>query len=121
MTIADMLNSRGISSVHGDWNKQKVRYMLSKPVYIGSPTYNRRGGSKWRQFENGQICDVPFGAKLGRKRPPEDHVAPSEPIFAPIVPLEIKGCRADGSRSSCHLVRPVFSCGRVKAIHGMCG
>jgi DNA invertase Pin-like site-specific DNA recombinase len=85
--IATRLNKLGITTTVGDiWNKQIVRQLLLNPVYIGLPAWNKRGGSRFKEWVGGKIQDVT--GKAGRTRQPEDYVQPEKPEFEPIIDLE---------------------------------
>lgn len=86
--IATRLNAMGISGVFGPWNKQKVKALLKNPVYIGLPTWNKRGGSRFSEFVGGQIREVKK-VKLGRPRQASDFVQPDKQEFPPIVSVEV--------------------------------
>ena len=91
--IAGRLNEMKVDPVFGEtWNKQKIKMLLANPAYIGCPCINKRGGSRYWEYVDGQL--VPVRAikgrvKGGRRRKREDHVGPSIPIFEPIVAVEV--------------------------------
>jgi hypothetical protein len=64
--------------------------MLRNPAYIGRPTWNKRGGSRFVEYVRGQIRELPRigAAKTGRKREAADMIALDKPQFAPIVDLK---------------------------------
>lgn len=83
--IATRLRELGIPAVFGEWNKVKIKQMLRHPVYIGLPTWNKRGGSRFCEFVDGQVQPVNSKAKLGRYRAADDYLQPNKPLFKPIV------------------------------------
>lgn len=91
--IATRLNDLAVDPVFGEhWNKVKIRTLLKNPAYIGLPTYNKRGGSRFVEYVNGGFKEVERTngkAKLGRWRQKEDFIQPSEAEYEPLVDLEI--------------------------------
>ncbi len=87
--IADRLNSLLVNPIFAkNWYKVLVSGILKNPAYIGLPTYNKHGGSRFYEFIGGKIQEVQRNAKMGRKRNQEDFVQPSSPEYPPIVPQE---------------------------------
>ena len=86
--IAERLRVMGIVSTVGtQWNKIMIRQLLANPVYIGFPSWNKRGGSRFKEFVDGQVRDVK-GKKVGRKRASSDFVTTTRAEFDPIVDKE---------------------------------
>ena len=83
--IATRLNKMSIDRVFGpSWNKQKIKALLSNPVYTGLPTFNKRGGSRFVEFVGGKLQKVqPINGRVvgGRKRHATDYVQPPKPLF----------------------------------------
>lgn len=92
MDIANRLAKLGITPTTGDtWYGVKIRPYLQHPIYIGFPTFNKRAGSRFREYLNGQLQDVPSNGKgkQGRRRQPSDFIQPPAPEFPPIVSAEV--------------------------------
>ncbi|MFN6190227.1 MAG: recombinase family protein [Planctomycetia bacterium] len=91
--IAARLNDLKRDPVFGEeWNKQKIKMMLLNPAYVGHPCINKRGGSRYWEYVDGQLIPVRSikgRIKGGRKRKREDHVGPSTPVFDPLVPPDL--------------------------------
>ncbi|NQU22677.1 MAG: recombinase family protein [Candidatus Nealsonbacteria bacterium] len=89
LQIADRLNATGTDPVFGDrWNKQKIQCFLRNPVYIGRPAWNKRAGSRFSEYRDGQVQPVQRTngrVKGGRRRDPSDYVQPDKPLFPPII------------------------------------
>ena len=87
--IAARLNDLRTDPVFGSqWNKQKIKMLLSNPAYVGFPCINKRGGSRYWEYVDGQLIPVRSTkgrVKGGRRRKREDHVGPSTPVYEPIV------------------------------------
>lgn len=87
--IADRLNKAKIDPVFGEhWDKVKVKQLLANPIYIGLPTWNKRGGSRFVEYVAGDVravAKVNGSAKLGRRRDSADYVQPEKPAFEPII------------------------------------
>lgn len=83
--IATRLNKMGITTtVNTPWNKIIVKQLLRNPVYTGLPAWNKRAGSRFKEYVNGQIQDV-TSKVAGRNRKPADYVQPSKPEFEPLI------------------------------------
>jgi DNA invertase Pin-like site-specific DNA recombinase len=87
--IATRLNTAKVDPVFGElWDKVKVKQLLGNPAYIGLPTWNKRGASRFAEWAAGDVRTVAKtngAAKQGRRRPKSDYVQPEEPAFKPIV------------------------------------
>ena len=84
--IASRLNDLGVSTVYGPlWHQSVIKHMLSNPVYIGRPTYNKESAGRFMEFSNGQVRAVDSKT---RRRHKDDQIAPDEDEFPPIVPPE---------------------------------
>lgn len=82
--IADRLNALGkVTTVASPWNKVIVRQMLANPIYIGFPSWNKRAGSRFKEYVGGEIQDVT--KTKGRKRTTDDYVQPSKQEFPPLI------------------------------------
>ena len=69
--IATRLNDLEVDPVFGDtWNQPKIKHMLANPAYIGFPTWNKRGGSRFVEFVDGAVPRGPQGQGQGRGGPP---------------------------------------------------
>ncbi len=54
--IANRLNDLGVSPVFGPlWHQGVVKHLLSNPIYVGKPTYNKQSNSRFMEFSNGQV------------------------------------------------------------------
>jgi DNA invertase Pin-like site-specific DNA recombinase len=86
--IADRLNTLGLTTTVGTpWNKIIIRQILANPAYIGYPSWNKRGGSRFKEFLDGQVRDVK-SKKMGRRRASSDFIAPMKAEFEPIIDKE---------------------------------
>ncbi|MEX2113792.1 MAG: recombinase family protein, partial [Pirellulales bacterium] len=89
--LATRLNELKVDPVFGElWDKVKILSMLRNPVYIGQPAWNKRAGSRFVEYVNGQIRDVAKvngKAKLGRWRDRDNYVGSGEQ-FKPIIDAE---------------------------------
>jgi DNA invertase Pin-like site-specific DNA recombinase len=86
--IATRLRDLKIDPVYGKpWDKVRISSMLRNPVYIGRPTWNKRGGSRFVEFVRGQIRDIQRigNVKTGRHREAADMIALDRPQFEAIV------------------------------------
>ncbi len=83
--IADRLNDLKISPIFGAmWHKSVVTAILQNPIYLGLPTWNRRGGGSFAEFVGGQVRAVEE-PKRGKRRAVEDQIRPDKPEFTPII------------------------------------
>ncbi len=83
--IANRLNDLQVKPVFGEaWYKHTIRAMLANPVYLGRPTWNKRGASEFIEYVGGQLREV-NGAKRGRHRDASDFVQPEKPEFPPVI------------------------------------
>lgn len=83
--IADRLNDLKVSALFSEaWYKQTVKALLTNPVYIGLPAWNKRAGASFAEYVGGQVREI-VEAKRGRRREPADYVQPDRPEFAPII------------------------------------
>jgi DNA invertase Pin-like site-specific DNA recombinase len=83
--IANRLNNAGTTTTVGTpWNKIIVRQMLSNPIYLGLPAWNKRGGSRFKEYVGGLVKDV-TNKVPGRKREATDYVQPEATEFEPII------------------------------------
>jgi DNA invertase Pin-like site-specific DNA recombinase/uncharacterized protein YdcH (DUF465 family) len=92
--IAERLKEMKVDPVRaGAWSSGFVSKMLLNPVYIGLPAYNKRSNSRFSEFVEGEYRTAPRkknGDSInGRQREPDDWVQPDEPVFNPIVPVEV--------------------------------
>jgi DNA invertase Pin-like site-specific DNA recombinase len=84
--IAERLNETQISPVFGEaWYKQTVKAMLQNPIYLGIPTWNKRAGSEFVEYVNGEFREVASNQKAGRRRVPADFIQPDKPEFMPVI------------------------------------
>jgi DNA invertase Pin-like site-specific DNA recombinase len=87
--VADRLNEMGVSPIFGEaWHKIAVRNLLQNPIYIGRPTWNKRAGSRFYEFVEGQMREVVrVGGKIKMARPRQasDFIAPDKPEFRPLI------------------------------------
>lgn len=89
--IANRLRELKVDPIYTmEWDKVRVSAMLRNPAYIGRPTWNKRGGSRFVEYTRGQIRELPrLGAvRTGRKRETADMIALDKPQFDPIVDLK---------------------------------
>lgn len=129
--IADRLNEQFIPNQVGNhWYGQLISQVLSNPIYLGLPTWNKRGGGRFKEWVDGQIRDVT--GKAGRRRSEDDYIQPEKPEFEPIIDLETwnavqakveaskKGPRRRAQKGDVWL-KPFLVCGKCnKPMHG-CG
>ena len=86
--IAARLNDLGVSPVFGPlWHQGVVKYLLSNPVYVGHPTYNKASGSRFMEFCGGQVKAV--NGKKTRTRDQSDQIRPDALEFAAIIDPEV--------------------------------
>lgn len=87
--IATRLNQLKVDPVFGPtWDKVKIAQMLANPVYIGFPTWNKRGGGNHLEFVGGQVREVPRlngKPRAGRRRKTADHIRPDKQEFKPVI------------------------------------
>ena len=89
--IAVRLNQNKVKSIHSAekvWNKGHVQHILHNPIFIGMPTDNKKGQGRFYEFKNGKVRPVIEGEE-NRVRQACDYWRPVEPIFEPIVPLDV--------------------------------
>lgn len=129
--IATRLNKTGVDAIFGVWNKVKVTSILRNPIYIGLPTYNKRGAARFAEYVGGSIREA--SGKSGRRRAASDQIQPDKPEFRPIVPqtlwARVQTRLSDskqGPRSSAKTadlwLRPLLVCFKCqKTMHSMTG
>jgi len=84
--IATRLAELGVDAIYGKgWDKVRIREMLGNPAYIGFPTWNKKGASRFVEYVDGQFREV-TNKKGGRKREQGDYVQPAKPLYKPLVP-----------------------------------
>jgi DNA invertase Pin-like site-specific DNA recombinase len=89
--VATRLNIEGIAPQVGEaWNKVVVKALLQNPVFLGYPTFNKRGQGKYAEWTDGapQPTSVVPGTvrpKKGRRRERKDWIAPAQPQFPAII------------------------------------
>lgn len=87
--IATRLNQLKIDPIFGEsWDKVKISQLLLNPIYLGFPSWNKRGGGRHLEYVGGQVREVPRvkgKPKAGRRRDAGDHIAPDKPEFKPII------------------------------------
>ncbi len=84
--IATRLSELGVDAIYGKgWDKVRVREMLGNPAYVGFPTWNKKGASRFVEYVDGQFREVK-DKKAGRKREKSDYVQPAKPLYKPFVP-----------------------------------
>jgi len=77
-----------VDPIYGkQWDKVRIREMLGNPAYIGFPTWNKKGGSRFVEYLDGKFQEV-TDKKGGRKRAEGDYVKPLKPLYKPLVPLK---------------------------------
>lgn len=87
--IANRLNDLKISSIFGPaWYKQTIRALLRNPVYLGLPAWNKRAGSEFVEYVDGQTRDIKGKSVRGRRRKPADYIQPDKPEFKAIIDKE---------------------------------
>ena len=91
--IARKLNDLGVDPVFGDyWNQPKIKDILSNPVYLGFPTWNKKGGSRFVEFVGGQFREVPRDkgrVVASRHREPGDFVQAERATFEPMIARDL--------------------------------
>ena len=84
--IATRLIELGVDPIYGrHWDKVRIREMLGNPAYIGFPTWNKKGDSRFVEYVDGQFREV-TDKKGGRQRKQIDYVKPAKPLYKPLVP-----------------------------------
>ncbi len=87
--IAARLNQAKVDPVFGEhWDKMKIKQLLRNPIYIGLPTWNKRGGSRFVEYVAGDVravAKINGAVKLGRHRDATDYCQPDKPAFKPII------------------------------------
>ena len=87
--IGERLKKLGVTpNVGGRLDKTKIRTLLQNPIYLGYPAFNKRSGSRFYGYVNGQIQPA-NGKGKSTRRQQSDYVQPPEPEFLPIVSEEI--------------------------------
>ncbi|MBN2022972.1 MAG: recombinase family protein [Pirellulales bacterium] len=86
--IAVRLNDLGVSTVYGPlWHQNTIKHLLTNPVYLGRPTYNKESGGRFMEFSNGQVRTA--ARKTDRPRDKADQIAPDKEEFPPVVAPEV--------------------------------
>ena len=86
--IANRLNDLGVSPVFGPlWHQGVVKHLLSNPVYVGKPTYNKQSNSRFMEFSNGQVKTAE--RKSFRRHAESDQIQPEQDEFKPMVDVEV--------------------------------
>jgi site-specific DNA recombinase len=84
--IATRLTDMGVDAIYGNgWDKVRIRGMLGNPAYIGFPTWNKQGSSRFVEYVDGNYQEVQDKI-TGRKRTKADYVQPARPLYKPLVP-----------------------------------
>lgn len=89
--IATRLNLDGVKPQVGEaWNKVVVKALLQNPVYLGYPTYNKRGQGKYAEWTDGAakpatVAPGSIRPTKGRRKKQSDWIAPPELQFPAIV------------------------------------
>jgi DNA invertase Pin-like site-specific DNA recombinase len=87
--IAARLNDLNVSPVYSPlWHQGVIKYILSNPVYVGRPTYNKASQGRFMEFVDGQVKTA-SRSKTTRKRSGSDQICPDAPEFQPIVEQEV--------------------------------
>lgn len=71
------------------WNKGHIQKILANPVYIGVPTDNKKGQSRFYEYKDGKVRPVDQNSDENRVREETDYWRPEKPIFEPIVAVEL--------------------------------
>ena len=91
--LARKLNDLEVDPVFGDrWNQPKIKHVLTNPAYIGFPAWNKKGGSRFMEFVDGQFREVPREkgkVTASRHRRPEDYVQTEHATFEPMIDREL--------------------------------
>jgi DNA invertase Pin-like site-specific DNA recombinase len=91
--IASRLRQLGIAPVYNEgWSKVRIRAMLGNPAYIGFPCANKRAGSRYWEYNKGELRPVVSEngkVKMGRAREAADYIMPDKQVFKPIVPVAL--------------------------------
>lgn len=86
--IASRLNDLGVSPVFGPlWHQSVIKHLLSNPVYIGRPTYNKQSNSRFMEFTGGQVKTAQ--RKPARRHAQTDQIRPERDEFKPMVHVEV--------------------------------
>ncbi len=89
--IAVRLNKEKVQSIHSSgkiWNRGHVQHLLANPVFIGFPTDNKKGQSRFFEYKDGKVRPVNPDDE-SRVREEKDYWRPETPVFDPIVPVEL--------------------------------
>lgn len=93
--VATRLNLEGIAPQVGEaWNKVVVKALLQNPVFLGYPTFNKRGQGKFVEWTGGaakpaSVAPGSVRPKKGRRRDSGDWIAPAQQQFPAIVDQSI--------------------------------
>jgi uncharacterized protein YdcH (DUF465 family) len=83
--IATRLTDLGVDSIYGNgWDKARIHGILGNPAYVGFPTWNKHGASRFVEYVDGQFREV--ADKKCRKRAESDYVKPAKPLYKPLIP-----------------------------------
>lgn len=84
--IATRLNNLGVDAIYGNgWDKVRIQGILNNPAYVGFPTWNKNGSSRFAEYVDGHILEVQ-NKKTGRKRAKSDYVKPTQPLYKHLIP-----------------------------------
>jgi hypothetical protein len=92
--IARRLNERGAYHPFGPWYCLLVKNVLTNPIAVGLPAYNKRASSLYAELNGGRInTDPPRRGPtqplMGRQRKRSEWVQPKKPIFPPLVTVAL--------------------------------
>ena len=125
LQIASRLNQLKVDPIMGPWESVRIRQLLSNPVYIGLPTWNKKGAARFVEYVDGKPQPVQH-KKGGRKRKTTDYIQPDKPLFKSLIDKTIwNKCqrKAESAKSSVPFrspktaelwLRPFLICGHCK-------
>lgn len=106
------------------WNKGHVQHILNNPVFIGIPTDNKKGQSRFWEFKDGKVREVEDSDE-SRVRSESDRWRPEKPIFDTVVDPDLwnkvqqklaarsgnKRHKANPARQAEFWLQPFVTCG----------
>ncbi|MDA7979542.1 MAG: recombinase family protein [Pirellulales bacterium] len=105
--IAERFTDLEVETAGGkSWYKTRIQELLKNPAYIGLPAGNKRAGSRFAEYKDGEVREVDRDSgpvKMGRRREQSDWWQPDEPIFDPLVPVDLFNRVQDKIRESSEL------------------
>jgi hypothetical protein len=92
--IARRLNEQGSHHPFGPWYGLLVTGILRNPIAVGKPAYNKQASSLYAELADGRINTDPprrgpTKPQVARRRERSEWITPREPVFSPLVPVEL--------------------------------